>query len=353
MPGPQEATIQNLLHLMDGSAGQRALRIAVSVLVLISVVVGYNIRSYRNMASQEAMDSAQLARNLANGEGYTTKFIRPLSMHLHARQAEKKAGGVPALQLPDAYQVKGAHGDISNPPVYPVVLAGLMKILPFKHDALTASTFWYRENQFWRYQPDFLIGLFNQFLMLATIVCSWLLARRLFDEETAWISALALLGTEVLWRFSVSGLSTMLLMLLISGLLLLLHWIEAQTREPSPRSGRVLLGCATVGLVVGLAALTRYSMAALMVPVLAFLLIFGGRLRLASAGVTLLVFLVIVAPWLVRNVNASGKLFGTATYAAVEETGLLSDHRLQRSINPDMENVRAQVGYLQRTLRGR
>ena len=44
--------------------------------------MGYNWRAFKNMATQEAMDAAQLARNIAQGKGYTTLFIRPFSIYL-------------------------------------------------------------------------------------------------------------------------------------------------------------------------------------------------------------------------------------------------------------------------------
>jgi len=44
--------------------------------------------------------------------------------------------------------------------------------------------------------------------------------------------ALLLLGCELLWRFSVSGLSTMLLLLLFMFLVWSVMRIEVETREP-------------------------------------------------------------------------------------------------------------------------
>ena len=49
---------------------------------MLALVVLYNLRAYRNFSTPEAMDSAQLARNIADGKGYTTLFIRPLSLYL-------------------------------------------------------------------------------------------------------------------------------------------------------------------------------------------------------------------------------------------------------------------------------
>jgi len=40
------------------------------------------------------------------------------------------------------------------------------------------------------------------------------IAKRLFDEPVAWAATCVLLVTELLWRFTLSGLSTILLMVL-------------------------------------------------------------------------------------------------------------------------------------------
>ena len=89
--------------------------------------------------------------------------------------------------------------DIANPPLYPVALAGLMKVLPFHYAVDLAATVPGGT------EPDFLISLFNQFLFFVIIALTFLLARRLFDSGVAWLSAALLLGTELFWRFSMSG----------------------------------------------------------------------------------------------------------------------------------------------------
>jgi 4-amino-4-deoxy-L-arabinose transferase-like glycosyltransferase len=327
------AGIQDILHKLEEGGGRHHLKTALTVLVVLLVFFGYNLRSFRNMNTQEAMDTAQLARNLADGEGYTTKFIRPLSIHLVSERAMKAAGG---KQVSDAAHLKQPHPDIANPPVYPVILAGLMKVLPFNYDSQTSRPFWYKDAKFWRYQPDFIISLFNQGLMLGMLLLMWFLTRRLFDEEAAWIATLCLLGLELLWRFSVSGLSTMLLLTLISGILWCLHLLEVEGREPKRGLKGVILFSVVLGLLVGLAALTRYSMGFLILPVVAFLLFFGSRHRYVSSALVTGVFLIVLLPWVGRNLHQSGLPFGTATYAAIEETAGFAGTQLQRSLNPEV-----------------
>ena len=43
------------------------------------------------MTTPEGMDAAQLARNIAEGRGYTTLFVRPFSLFLVQRQEQARA----------------------------------------------------------------------------------------------------------------------------------------------------------------------------------------------------------------------------------------------------------------------
>ena len=156
---------------------------------------------------------------------------------------------------------------LANPPVYPVVLAGLMKVLPFDFTiSAKARPFWSNGDRFWRYQPDFLIALFNQLLFFIVIVLLFFLARRLFDSEVAWLSAILLLGTELLWRFSVSGLSTMLLLLIFMGLAWCLVLLENETRKPITSQGKLLGLSVAMGLLIGAGCLTRYAFGWMVIP---------------------------------------------------------------------------------------
>ena len=169
--------------------------------------------------------------------------------------------------------------------------------------------------------------------MLIALV--FFLARRLFDPAVAWLSAGLLLGTELLWRFSVSGLSTMLLMLIFLGLAWCLVLLEQEAREPKWGPPGILVLAGLAGAVVGLGGLTRYSFGWLIIPVLVFLVLFGGPRRVVLALIVLAAFAAVMAPWIVRNYNVSGKPFGTATYAVLENTLLFPEYRLERSLEPD------------------
>ncbi len=328
--------IQNLIHQMEVGAGSRYLRTIGLAMGVVALVFLYDLRAYRNFAAPEAMDAAQLARNLSDGHGYTTQFIRPFSLYLVQRHNESRNPATLTNPAPDWAMIKTVpHPDLANPPVYPLLLAGLMKVLPFNYPVNLKSALWSNNGGFWWYQPDFLIALINQLLLLVVAVLTFLLGKKMFDSNVAWLSAVLVLGCEMLWRFSASGLSTMLLLVIFLGLTLLLLEIERCGREPVPPAGRLLGLAVAAGLLTGIGALTRYAFGWIICPVALFLVLFSGPRNVRHLLAALAVFAVVLAPWIVRNEAVSGTAFGTAGYAVFEGTSVFPRFNLERSIHPD------------------
>jgi hypothetical protein len=197
--------------------------------------------------------------------------------------------------------------------------------------------FWGSQGLFWRYPPDFAIGLFNQLLFLALVLSVFLLARRLFDPAVATLAAVLLLGSELYWRFSLSGLSTMLVLLLFMGLTWCLVCFEEECREPRGGPGRLFVLAGVAGLAVGVGALTRYSFGWLLLPVLLFVLLCAPNRRAGLALTALGAFALLLLPWVWRNYHLSGTLFGTAGYALYEGNhAMFPEFRLQRSLEPNL-----------------
>jgi 4-amino-4-deoxy-L-arabinose transferase-like glycosyltransferase len=328
--------LQDVIHKIEVGGGMRHLKLGVGALAIVGLFVFYNFRGFKNMSTQEAMDAAQLGRNIAQGKGYSTLFVRPLSMYLIRQHNLEKLGGVEAKGS-DVFQIKGNHPDLANPPVYPVVLAGLMKILPFEYAVPTKpKPFWSDEGRFLRSEPDFLISLFNQLLFFAVVFLMFLLVRRLFEPRVAWLTASLIFCTEILWRFSVSGLSTMLLLLIFTGVIWCLVLVEQEGRELTGRATRLILLALAAGVLTGLGALTRYSFGCVILPVIVFLVFCGGPQRFVLGAVAALSFVIVFAPWIARNYHVGGTPFGTAGYAILEHTFSFPEYQLQRSLEPDL-----------------
>ncbi|MDP6307290.1 MAG: hypothetical protein QGH02_08120, partial [Verrucomicrobiota bacterium] len=176
-------------HSLDEGKWAKRIRGLVLLLLIGSLGLVYYLNLTRSFTAPEAMDAAQLARNIAEGRGYTTQFIRPLSLDILRQQ-----GAVSDVELSSKFP------DITNPPVYPMLLAALMKVLPFEFEIDLQKA-----DEFERYQPEFLIWLLNQALFFVALIQVFRLGEKLFDQPVAWCAALVFLGTELYWKFSTSG----------------------------------------------------------------------------------------------------------------------------------------------------
>lgn len=329
-------TFQDVIHYFEVGPGRRYLQFLLPCLAIAIVAILYDFRAWRNFSAPEAMDSAQLARNLATGKGYTTLYVRPLSLYLVQAKNQTQDISAPPGEVPDYARIKTAHPDLANPPVYPLVLAGLMKILPFHFAVDLKSVFWADNGLFWRYQPDFLIGIFNQLLFFAAVVAVYFIARKLFDSSVALVAVVLMLGCELLWRFSASGLSTMLLLLIFLGLFRCILAVEELGRDPQADAFRILCWSAAAGMLAGLGALTRYAFGWAIIPVALFLILFGGPKKWLNLLVAFAAFAVVLAPWITRNVVVSGVPFGTAGYSIFDGTSFAMDYPMDRSLHPNL-----------------
>jgi hypothetical protein len=315
-------TVQEWIHRFEVGSGSRYVRVVLAVLGFWLLALFYNLFEYRHLTTPEGMDAAQVARSLSRGEGFTTRFVRPLSVALVERQQMKRAD-----RTSDFAMLRGDHPDLANGPVYPLLLAGAMKLLPFDHDIPAGRIVR-------RHQPDLFLALLNQGLFFVLVLLVFRLARTWFDEPVAWVSALVLAGTELLWRFTLSGLPVLLLMLFFVLLLGCLTSLERGVREGSASARRLTLLAAWAGALVGLGCLTRYGFGFLLLPVAAFLIWFCPSRRLLFPAIAILAFAVLVTPWLVRNHAISGTLFGTAGYAVFQGMRDFEGDRVERSLQP-------------------
>jgi hypothetical protein len=339
--------LQAAIHQMEVGFGARVIRWLLMLVALAAMTVFYDTRAYHSFNSPEAMDTAQLARNISEGRGYTTEFIRPFSLFLvqrHNRASHPADLG--STNFVDAAQVYTAHPDIANAPVYPVLLAGLMKASVPQWQVEMRKPFWSEGGNFRRYRPEFRIAIFNQALLLVVVLLTFFVTRKLFDGTAAWLAAGLMLGSDELWKFSVSGLPTLLLLVFFLALTWCLVSVEGHSRDEKPDFRRLFLYAVLAGLLTGLGMLTRYSFGWLIGPVVIFLTVFGGARRTGLAVSAVLAFTLVVTPWILRNESVSGTPFGTAGYAAAEGIFSFPGTRLMQSLNPDLTSAYWLTSYL-------
>ncbi len=296
-----EQTVQTALFNIELGRGKTVLQWVVVVLAALTLSLIYTASQFRGLDKREAMDMAQLARNIARGEGFTTSVIRPVSLwHLQNRR-------------PDHDPHFDHHPDLYNPPLYPLVLAGLFRLMP--------ANFFEAKPTDLVYSPErWVILPFNQLCMLLSVVLVYFWARQMFDQRLALTVGWLLLFSDTLWSYSISGLPTTFLMLL---LLLSMYCLFRADQRLNPPGGTAPapLDTKTIGLIVasavlmGLCFLTRYLSAFLLVP-MAIYVARAMRGRRAGVWVALYVavFVVVIAPWLLRNYQVSRSLLGVARY---------------------------------------
>jgi hypothetical protein len=146
----------------------------------------------------------------------------------------------------------------------------------------------------------------------------------------------------------VSGLSTVLLLVIFLGLVWCILKIEEIAREPQPRANWLLGLAVAAGVLTGAGALTRYAFGWAIIPVVLFLVFFSGQKKALHTLAALGAFVLVLTPWVVRNFVVSGMPFGTASFAAVEGTLLFPQFQLERAIHPDLGHVLWLTPYLQK-----
>src|SRR2546430_9836325 len=103
--------IQTVVHKLDVEGGPRWMNYFALALAVMGLAVWYDTHCYRNFVAPEAMDAAQIARNLSEGRGFSTEFIRPFDIYLLQKYHRQGATGAERARL------NGAHPDLANAPL--------------------------------------------------------------------------------------------------------------------------------------------------------------------------------------------------------------------------------------------
>lgn len=314
-----------------------ARRVSLTMLWVLAgpIVLWLTFRAqYTGLVHADAMEYAQIARNVAAGHGFTTDVLRPLALAAHPGSVA--TGGTLSASPPD----------LSHPPLYSFLLALLF-------GALGAG--------------DGPVVLLSALCYLLLIPVVYALASRWFNRTVAVVSALVIICWRQTVGYAITGLPVLLVMLLVTLLLLLLHRVSEDPR----RLGRL----AMAGAVLGFCYLAEYSSVLFLLPIAVYLVLGagpqgfltaeaqsgraedaenGGRrfsslrslrafpLRLRgektpSTGaqrlaVFLAAFLVIAGPWMLRNARLGvHPVFGLRSYELVMGTNVHPGFSLYRA----------------------
>ena len=303
--------LQGVIHRFEErSIIRHAVLLLAGLLLFVGLGIAYNLGEARGFEAVEAMDAAQVARSLSRGEGFSTRFLRPRSLQMLRERQE------------EAVLAEGLQPDLSNAPAWPFLLSVAMIFMPFEFEIDKA------DGDMKRYQPEVQIGYLIQGLFFLSAIALFLLALRLFDLPVAVFVTALFLCTDIFWTLCFSGLSTHLCLLL---LLCLMHAFLALRKAES--AGAVLACAVLCGLLLAALMLTRYSLGCLILPVALLVAVEGGRRRWSALGIMLLAASLAVAPWLARNHQWSGHLFGAAASPLEQGAPGLPPETLERSLH--------------------
>ena len=310
MPGSADF-IQRSIHALEQGGMAVWIRRALGVAIVAGLAVFYFIHEFRGLATSQAMDQAQIGRNIASGQGWRTDLARPR--------------GVGQLQANGKNAAEAVWIDTYHAPLPPLVDAVAL---------LAVKARWKMTPRDVVYAGDKAIAAASITLFLASLVVLYLIATRLFDARLALLASGLVLICDTIWQYSLSGLPQMLMLFLFNATIyMLVRSVEAQNR--GDRTG-VWLALAGVGF--GLLALTH----ALTIWMLVGALLFGGfffRPRVWAALIVLGASAIIYTPWLVRNYAVSGNAGGVAIYSILHGiNGSEAAH--MRKVDLDLGEVR-------------
>ncbi|MEO0453987.1 MAG: hypothetical protein AAFY98_07600, partial [Verrucomicrobiota bacterium] len=284
--------IQSLIYSLEvGSIRYWLVRLAMLAMIA-GLGVFYYVMQFNGLGHPQAMDYAQLARQISSGEGYSTKFLRPSSLSYYRN--------APADQSINTDQ----YPDLVNPPGYPVAMGVLFKLARPSFNLPTEDLKNYKG-----FQPETLIVLFNLTCLLFAAVFFYLWMRRAFDERVAIFSTFALILTDIVWITVIEGLSIPFLMCLICVLGFCTN--EALIGEEDEAPIRATIFWTLGSIFLGLLVLSQYVYLAMWLPLVG-LGILGSKRRIVTGIIVLLIPFLIIGPWFLRNISLVGHPFGVS-----------------------------------------
>ena len=297
---PVYERIQDWIFRLDVGIGIGPYRLAMFCLVVLMLILLYTGTQFYGLRDPEAMDAGQLARNLWRGRGYATQNIRPLEIWYLSSIGRRPIDPNRNIQP-----------ELWTPPMYPMVLAAVFHILPPEFTV---------ENGAWTVEADRVVMLTGWLFYLAGMFLMYALAREMFDHRVATMSAFLYLFCNPLMESAIAGLPWGLMSVLF--LVTAYAVFKAEKWQAEGRSGWWVYGVLAVGAgAVALGTLTQYAFASVLVPLLIYVAVSFPKKWRVKCGLCVLVFALMLTPWVMRNWRASQTLFGLSRFQLVEGPG--------------------------------
>lgn len=289
-----ENKVQAFVHALEVGGWVVRIRFALLMAAIAAVYSIFIFANFRGISHPKAMDQAQIAREIASGNGFATKFIRPLALWQFGRYK----GRVPVERIPDTYSA----------PLNPIINSFFLRLT--KETWLLSPKEYSKNNYI--YPSDRVIAAIQMAFFVLSVGVNYLIAKRLFDRRLALLGMGLVLVADVFWQFSLTGLPQMLMLLIFSGCTyMLVRAVEAR-QAGKPPTLWLSLAAFLFGVLALAHGLTIWIFLGALVFTLAAFRPFGR-----DALIMLAIFLVVYSPWLYRNYRVCGRPWGLAAYACL------------------------------------
>ena len=285
--------------------------------LLLSLVFFYLILTFKGLTSARGMEQAQIGREIARGNDATTKVIRPAAIW----QGQKNENSTISL---DAFH------DTYHSPLNPFLYGAVLKAV----NGDDFDKYQMVEDTRTIYRLDRVIAAVAMILFLIAIGVNYLLISRIFDVKIAGVTAILMVFSDLMWKFTQTGLPQMLMLMLFSCALFFIYRALEASIENRVAIGSIFIAAIFLALLALAHWLTIWITLGFVIYA-AFFFRPKGISGLAVLGVLITFSLY----FMIKNVEWTGNPGGTAfltLYGGLTE----SESNIMRTIDPSEQTYR-------------
>lgn len=267
--------------------------IITGLLLVMAIYMGlYYKQSYIGLTDRSSMDVAQIARNISENKGFSTRFIRPFNLAF--------------LKVDNTF-----FPELNSAPLYPYALATAFQL----HTPSDQVVIW--------------ISLIMLFL---AAVATYLLGRLLFDWRVGILSACIFGMSAPALKMGTSGQEWTLAAILFTLLLCAVALFHRSAEQENQTA--CFTYTALSSILLGLLYMTYQVTVFLALPLAVYFAITGVR-RKANIAMFLIMLALVISPLVYRNAYYTGSpLLGANTWDIMANTDTFPGDTFYRSTNP-------------------
>jgi hypothetical protein len=277
------------------------------ILVLIILTFANLFALFKGLNAPKGMEQAQIAREIARGNGFSTKMVSPAAYDMASK------GFSETVALKD-------FKDTYHAPLNPLVNSVVLKLI-----GADDPNAWPMKEKEMVFPLDRVIAAISTLFFLMSMAVTYLLVTRIFDPKIAAVTAIIMLFCQTFWDFSLSGLPQMLMLLLFtSGLYFVYRAVEAQAEGRLPFVPALL-----AGVFFTLLALTHWMTVWVALGYVIYAALAFRPRGVIGAAVIVLIILAAVGPML-RAYRITESPFGAAFLTLYNGVGMGTEEAVMR-----------------------